>query len=60
MDKCHTHAANGKFWNINVHRDEFYDVQKCKEKCGELTQLNLKIDKRICGICISVCLVGKK
>ncbi len=34
--KCPAKAANGLKWNITIHRDEFFNAFKCREKCGEL------------------------
>ncbi len=58
--KCPANAANGKLWNIETHRDEFFDAYKCREKCGELAKQWLNVDERICGLCINVCPYGKK
>jgi len=60
VESCPAKAATGKLWNIDVHRDKFFDAQKCKKKCAELAKNLLGIDKRICGICVSVCPIGKK
>ncbi|MBP7460786.1 MAG: hypothetical protein KBA26_05820 [Candidatus Delongbacteria bacterium] len=60
VDHCPAHAANGKSWNINVHRDEFFNARQCREKCGELTRQKLNVDERICGMCVSVCPKGKR
>lgn len=60
VDSCPAGAANGKLWNINIDRDEFYDAFKCRAKCRELTKLFLNIDNSICGICVAVCPIGKK
>jgi epoxyqueuosine reductase len=60
VDKCPAQAANGLLWNIKTHRDTFFNAHKCRDKCGELAKQRLNVDKRICGICISVCPVGKK
>jgi epoxyqueuosine reductase len=60
VEKCPAQAANGLLWNIKIHRDTFFDAYKCRDKCGELAKLRLNIDKRICGICISVCPIGKR
>jgi epoxyqueuosine reductase len=60
MDKCPAHAANGKLWNIKVHRDEFFDVWKCRNKCAELAKVMLHLDERICGLCVNVCPFGKR
>jgi epoxyqueuosine reductase QueG len=60
VDKCPANAANGLLWNIDTERDKFFDAFKCREKCKELAMKNLNIDISICGICISVCPIGKK
>jgi epoxyqueuosine reductase len=57
--KCPAKAANGKLWNTKIHRDEFFDAHKCREKCGELARKKFNIDIRICGICVSVCPIPK-
>ncbi len=59
VDRCPAKAANGKLWNINVDRDEFYDAFKCREQCRILSGRNLNMDISLCGICITVCPVGK-
>jgi epoxyqueuosine reductase QueG len=57
--KCPAKAANGIKWNINIHRDEFFNAFKCREKCAELAKQKLNVDERICGLCLSVCPVGR-
>lgn len=59
VEKCPAKAANGELWNINLDRDEFYNAFKCREKCLELAWMNLKQRTSICGICVSVCPIGK-
>lgn len=59
VDKCPAKAANGKLWNIHIDRDEFFNAHKCREKCAELAKIYLNKDIRICGICVSVCPIGK-
>lgn len=58
--KCPAKAANGKLWNSKVHRDEFFDAKKCREKCGELAKQKLNVDERICGLCVCVCPVSSR
>ncbi len=60
VDKCPAHAANGKLWNVNVHRDSFFDAHQCRKTCGELARQRLNVNVRICGLCVAVCLVGSK
>jgi len=60
VDKCPARAATGQLWDIQTDRDLFYNAFKCREKCGELSLLHLKVDKRICGICVAQCPVGMR
>ncbi|HUS85917.1 MAG TPA: hypothetical protein VMW76_01655 [Bacteroidales bacterium] len=60
VERCPAQAANGKSWNIKVHRDSFFNAHKCREKCGELAKQRLNVDMRICGLCISVCPIGNR
>jgi epoxyqueuosine reductase len=60
VEKCPAQAASGTLWNTSVHRDEFFDAQKCMNKCAELARTWLNVDERICGLCVSVCPLGKK
>lgn len=58
--KCPAQAANGLLWDIHTHRDKFFDAQKCKQKCSELSKQRLKKDQLLCALCVSVCPMGKK
>ena len=60
VKSCPAQAANGILWNTNTDRDVFFDARKCLEKCGELAKSLVNIDTGICGICVSVCPLGKK
>ena len=60
VEKCPAKAANGKLWDISVDRDIFFDPFKCREMCKEFGEKVLKMNVRVCGICVSVCPVGKK
>jgi len=55
VDKCPANAANGKLWNVKVHRDSFFDAHQCRKTCGELARQRLNVDIRICGLCVAVC-----
>lgn len=59
VDICPAKAASGKLWNINVDRNEFYDPWKCRNQCAEFGRTKLGQDARVCGICVSVCPIGK-
>jgi len=56
---CPAQAANGKSWNIQVARDEFFDPLKCREYCRKITKEKLNKNESLCGKCISVCPIGK-
>jgi epoxyqueuosine reductase len=61
VEACPAKAINGRLWNIEVDRDEFYDAFKCREKAMELSRAaTLQDGHEICGICISVCPVGSR
>jgi epoxyqueuosine reductase QueG len=60
VNKCPAQAATGKLWNTDVKREDFFDPFKCMKKCRELTLKNFNKEVSICGICISVCPIGKK
>ena len=59
VEKCPAKAATGQLWDIETDRDVFFDAFKCREKCSEFGKALFRIDKRICGICIAVCPVGR-
>ena len=48
-------AINGKLWDITVDREEFFDPFKCRQKCKEFGEKYLKMNVRVCGICVAVC-----
>jgi epoxyqueuosine reductase len=56
---CPANAATGQLWDTYTDRDVFFDAHKCRNKCRELTKKFLDLDLAICGICISVCPIGK-
>jgi epoxyqueuosine reductase len=59
MDRCPAGAINGKLWDISIGRDEFFDPFKCREKCKEFGEKYLKMNVRVCGICVAVCPFGE-
>jgi epoxyqueuosine reductase len=54
VTKCPAEAANGLLWDVNIHRDLFFNPFKCREKCKELAKQKLKVNERICGLCIYI------
>ncbi|MFH1336198.1 MAG: hypothetical protein ABII96_06745 [Candidatus Zixiibacteriota bacterium] len=58
--ECSAQAANGKLWDVNVKREEFFDAFKCREKCRQLSHNLLNEDISLCGMCLAVCPIGRK
>ncbi|MDH4211446.1 MAG: epoxyqueuosine reductase [candidate division WOR-3 bacterium] len=59
VQNCPANALSGKEWDITTRREEFFDAFACREKCRELGDYIGK-GIRLCGICVSVCPVGKR
>jgi len=60
MEWCPARAANGLLWDIKMHREDFFNPFRCRNTCLELSRKNLGKEVSICGICISVCPIGRK
>jgi len=60
VEACPAQAATGQLWHIHLDRDQFYSARKCRETASRLTLERIGKDERICGICVSVCPVGKR
>jgi epoxyqueuosine reductase len=57
---CPVGAATGQLWDIHTDRDIFFDAIKCRDKCTEFGRDHLKVDRKICGICVAACPIGRK
>jgi epoxyqueuosine reductase len=57
--ECPAMAATGKLWEVNVKREEFFDAFACREKCRELSHKLLNEDISLCGLCMTVCPIGR-
>lgn len=53
-DACPGHAPSGRNWNVNLHRDSFFNPFVCRKAARECAA-KIGIEDTICGICISVC-----
>jgi epoxyqueuosine reductase len=60
VEKCPAGAATGTLWDVSTDRDLFFDAHKCRDMCAKLAKKYLNTDIRICGICVSVCPIGKR
>lgn len=58
VQHCPANALAGKEWDITTKREEIFDAFACREKCRELGWF-IGQNVRLCGICVSVCPVGK-
>ncbi|MCL1878038.1 MAG: 4Fe-4S dicluster domain-containing protein [Defluviitaleaceae bacterium] len=54
-DACPAGAVSGKLWNVNIHRDEFYDPEKCRDVARERSMRGFGGKDTLCGKCIEVC-----
>jgi epoxyqueuosine reductase len=59
VKKCPAGAATGVEWDIHTDRDVYFDAFKCQDMCRSLSKERLNAEVSICGICISVCPIGK-
>jgi epoxyqueuosine reductase len=55
VESCPGKAPSGKNWNLNLHRDSFFDVFACAKTAREKALAGIGIDDTICGICIRAC-----
>ncbi len=60
VDACPGRALSGQSWEIDLHRDSFFDAFACREAAHKLARDNIGIDNSICGKCIVVCPWTKK
>jgi epoxyqueuosine reductase len=60
VEACPARAANGKLWDINTDREEFFDPWKCRDQCARFGRISPGNNARVCGICVAVCPVGMK
>ena len=58
VDACPADAANGKLWDTDTDRDEFFDARKCRNQCIKFGRERLSENARGCGICVAVCPIG--
>lgn len=59
VEKCPAGAATGQLWDTGLDRDDFFNAFKCREVCKKLGNKMIGKNKRLCGICVAVCPVGR-
>jgi len=60
VEHCPAQAISGKNWKSGMKREEFFNAYECRKTGTKLTLGNTGVDDCICGICVSVCPIGKK
>lgn len=55
VDICPAQAPSGRNWQVNLHRDSFFDPFACQKAARELAMRQIGIRETICGICIAAC-----
>jgi epoxyqueuosine reductase len=59
VDYCPANAATGDGWSVKMRREDFFDAFKCRDMCKKQSG-NINVNSLICGICVSICPVGKR
>ncbi len=59
-DACPAGAVSGKEWEVDLHRDEFFDAVKCRKTARERAKQGFGGEITICGKCIEVCPYTKR
>jgi epoxyqueuosine reductase len=60
VEICPAKAANGKLWDVNIEREDFFDPWKCRDQCAAFGKEKLGLNARICGMCVAACPIGQK
>lgn len=55
VDACPGQAPSGKEWQVNLHRDSFFDAFACRKAAREQALEKVGIRESICGTCIAAC-----
>jgi epoxyqueuosine reductase QueG len=55
VEACPGRAPSGKNWQVGLHRDDFFDVFKCRDAALSQANTRIGIQETICGICIAAC-----
>jgi epoxyqueuosine reductase QueG len=52
---CPANAVSGKQWNISIHRDQFFNAEKCRKTAQKRSHIGFGGGVTLCGKCIEVC-----
>jgi len=54
-DACPGKAISGQLWNVEIDRDEFFNLIKCRNKARQLANEKIHKEITLCGKCIEIC-----
>jgi epoxyqueuosine reductase QueG len=54
-DICPAGASKGVLWDISIHRDDFFDSDKCGRYCREISRKFPDRTVGLCGRCMYIC-----
>jgi epoxyqueuosine reductase len=57
---CPAGAIKGQEWRVGLARGEMVDAHSCRAKAKESLLERVGVEDSVCGICLSVCPVGKR
>lgn len=55
VDVCPSQAPSGREWQVNLHRDSFFDPFACRRTAQEWVARRKGVRDNICGMCIAAC-----
>jgi epoxyqueuosine reductase len=56
---CPAGAIKGREWQAGLARDELVDAHACRAKAKQLLLERVGAQDSVCGVCVSVCPIGK-
>jgi epoxyqueuosine reductase len=57
---CPASAIEGREWQAGVEREALVDARACWETSRRLLRERVGVDNAVCGVCLSVCPVGRR
>jgi epoxyqueuosine reductase len=59
LTACPAGAMKGREWRVGLVREELVDVFACRAKAKQLLLERVGAEDSVCGVCLSVCPIGK-
>jgi len=57
---CPAGAIKGQEWQLGLAREELLDAPACRAKAKQLLLERVGVEDTVCGVCLSVCAVGRE